>query len=255
MQLNFHRSGKGAPLVILHGLFGTLENWGAQIKQLSEHFDVIAVDLRNHGRSPHDSRMDYTAMADDVIELMNRLGLEKVNLMGHSMGGKAAMQLAMDHPGKVERLIVVDIAPVEYPPHHNDVFAGLKCINLSQLKSRREADDILSQHVNSEATRAFLLKNLYRNEDRHFAWRMNLPALEQQYGQIAAAPEGTPYGGPVLFIKGGESGYIQAEHQQAILSRFPAASFKIIAGAGHLPHVEKPSAFTRLVEKFLRPDN
>ena len=110
MQLNFHRSGKGAPLVILHGLFGTLENWGAQIKQLSEHFDVIAVDLRNHGRSPHDSRMDYTAMADDVIELMNRLGLEKVNLMGHSMGGKAAMQLAMDHPGKVERLIVVDIA-------------------------------------------------------------------------------------------------------------------------------------------------
>jgi len=255
MQLNFHRSGRGTPLVILHGLFGTLENWGAQIRQLSEHFDVIAVDLRNHGRSPHDERMDYTAMAADVIELMNRLEVDRACLMGHSMGGKAAMQLAMSHPERVERLIVVDIAPVEYPPHHNDVFNGLNSIDLASLASRKDADNTLSQYVDAEATRAFLLKNLYRDEHKKFAWRMNLPVLEQQYGQIAAEPKGSPYNGPVLFIKGGESDYILREHQQAIVSRFPEASFKVIAGAGHLPHVEKPALFTRLVEKFLTPDS
>ena len=255
MQLNFHRSGQGAPLIILHGLFGTLENWGAQIKQLSEHFDVIAIDLRNHGRSPHDARMDYPVMAEDVIELMDRLQLDRASLMGHSMGGKAAMQLAMNHPERVERLIVVDIAPVEYPPHHNDVFAGLNSIKLESLKSRRDADSTLSQHVSSEATRAFLLKNLYRDEHKNFAWRMNLAVLQQQYSHIAATPEGNAYTGPVLFIKGGESDYIQREHQQAILSRFPSAHFKVIAGAGHLPHVEKAALFTRLVEKFLTPDN
>jgi esterase len=254
MQLNYHRSGQGTPLLILHGLFGSLENWGAQVKRLGEQFDVIATDLRNHGRSPHDARMDYTAMADDLIELMDNLQLEHVCLMGHSMGGKAAMQLAMDHPHRVARLIVVDIAPVEYPPHHDAVFDGLNSIDLGSLKSRRDADNLLSRYVECEATRAFLLKNLYRDETGRFAWRMNLPVLQQQYAHISAAPEGTPYPGPVLFIKGGASGYIRAEHQSAILSRFPSASFKIIEGAGHLPHVEKPAAFTRLVEKFLTPE-
>ena len=255
MQLNYHRSGQGMPLIILHGLFGTLENWGNQIQQLSDEFEVIAADLRNHGRSPHDPRMDYAAMAQDVVELMDRLGLERVCLMGHSMGGKAAMQLAMNFPERVERLIVVDIAPVAYPPHHTEVITGLKSIDLSEIKSRRDADAILSRHVDSEATRAFLLKNLYRDEHKRFAWRMNLPVLEQQYARIAAAPEGEPWSGPVLFIKGGESDYIQAEHQQAILASFPKAKFKIIAGSGHLPHVEKPAAFTRLVRQFLTPEH
>ncbi|MDY6891859.1 MAG: alpha/beta fold hydrolase [Pseudomonadota bacterium] len=255
MQLNFQRSGQGFPLIILHGLFGSLENWGAQAKQLSQRHDVIAVDLRNHGRSPHAARMDYSAMAEDLIELMERLQLDRAHLLGHSMGGKAAMQLALTHPDRVERLIVVDIAPVAYPPHHEEVFAGLDSIDLSRLQSRREADAILSRHVSSAPTRAFLLKNLYRDENGHFAWRMNLPVLEQQYDRIAAPPKGTPYTGPVLFIKGGESDYIAAEHREAILTCFPAARFKIIAGAGHLPHVEKPATFTRLVENFLTPDN
>lgn len=255
MQLNYQRSGQGQPLIILHGLFGSLENWGAQVRQLSEQFDVIAVDLRNHGRSDHADRMDYSSMAEDVIALMDQLDLKRVLLMGHSMGGKAAMQLAMDHPSRVERLIVVDIAPVQYPPHHTDVFAGLNDIDLSQLKSRRDADLILSEHVSSAPTRAFLLKNLYRNEAKTFAWRMNLPVLEQQYAAISKAPEGNPYTGPTLFIKGGDSDYLTTRSQPAIMSLFPNAGFKIIAGAGHLPHVEKPVAFTRLVEKFLKPDN
>ncbi len=251
MLLHFQRHGQGEPLVILHGLFGTLDNWGAQIKTLSEHFDVIAADLRNHGRSPHGSEMSYRAMSNDLLELLDHLQLERINLMGHSMGGKAAMQFALDHPERVERLIVVDIAPVRYPPNHNEVIEGLNRIDLPQLKSRSEADHTLSEYVDSAVTRAFLLKNLYRNEHKQFAWRMNLPVLEQHYPDIAAAPEGESYTGPVLFIKGGESNYLLAEHQQPIQQLFPNAGFKIIAGAGHLPHVEKPAIFTRLVDNFL----
>lgn len=251
MLLHFQRHGQGEPLVILHGLFGTLENWGAQIKTLSEHFDVIAADLRNHGRSPHSDEMNYRAMSNDLLELLDHLQLERINLMGHSMGGKAAMQFALDYPERVQRLIVVDIAPVRYPSRHNEVIEGLKRIDLAQLKSRSEADHTLSKYVDSAATRAFLLKNLYRNEQKRFAWRMNLPVLEQQYASIGDAPDGEAYTGPVLFIKGGESDYLLAEHQQPIQQLFPNAGFKIIAGAGHLPHVEKPAIFTRLVDNFL----
>ncbi|MBV0933436.1 alpha/beta fold hydrolase [Marinobacterium weihaiense] len=252
MLLHFQRHGQGEPLVILHGLFGTLENWGAQIKALSEQFDVIAVDARNHGRSPHSDDMNYAAMSADLLALLEHLQLGCINLMGHSMGGKAAMQFALDHPERVSRLIVVDIAPVRYEARHNAVIEGLKQIDLASLKSRGDADRLLAEYVDSAPTRAFLLKNLYRNEARQFAWRMNLPVLEQQYANIGAAPEGAPYTGPVLFIKGGDSDYLLAEHQQPIQQLFPNAGFKIIAGAGHLPHVEKPAAFTRLVEKFLR---
>ncbi len=251
MLLHFQRHGQGEPLVILHGLFGTLDNWGAQIKTLSEHFDVIAADLRNHGRSPHSDEMTYRAMSNDLLELLDHLQLERINLMGHSMGGKAAMQFALDHPERVQRLIVVDIAPVRYPSRHNEVIEGLKQIDLPQLKSRSEADSTLSEYVDSTATRAFLLKNLYRNEQKQFAWRMNLPVLEQQYSSIGDAPEGKAYTGPVLFLKGGDSDYLLAEHQQPIQQLFPNAGFKIIAGAGHLPHVEKPAIFTRLVDNFL----
>lgn len=254
MLLHFQRHGQGEPLVILHGLLGTLENWSTQVKALSAHFDVIAADLRNHGRSPHADEMNYTAMSQDLLELLDHLQLKRINLMGHSMGGKAAMQFALDHPERVNRLVVVDIAPVRYDARHNDVLTGLKKIDLKTLKSRSDADRILAEYVDSTATRAFLLKNLYRNEDKQFAWRVNLPVLEQKYPEIGAAPEGNTYNGPVLFIKGGDSDYLLAEHQHPIRQRFPTAAFKIIAGAGHLPHVEKPGAFTRLVERFLRQE-
>lgn len=255
MKLHYQRLGQGAPLVILHGLFGSLENWGMQAKALSEQFDILAIDLRNHGRSPHAEAIDYKLMSTDLLELLDSLSLDKVLLMGHSMGGKVAMQFALDYPGRVEKLVVVDIAPVTYEPRHDDVITGLKAIPLQTLKSRREADEILAQYVDSEPTRAFLLKNLYRTEDKQFGWRMNLDVLAARYADIGAAPErsGEPFSGPVLFIKGGESDYLRAEHQQPILSNFPNAGFKIIAGAGHLPHVEKPAIFTRLVQQFFTP--
>lgn len=251
MQLNYHRTGQGPALIILHGLFGTWENWGAQIKMLAEQYDVIAADLRNHGASPHSDELSYHLMAEDVIELMDKQQLDKVLLLGHSMGGKVAMQLAMDHPARVRKLIVADIAPVNYGRHHDDVFQGLFNVELEGLKSRSAADKQLAEHVEIPGVRAFLLKNLQRDKDGNFGWKMNLEALHREYHEISAAPQQGRYEGPTLFIKGGDSDYLKPEYAEAIQSRFPDASFKIIEGTGHWLHAEKPAAFNRIVERFL----
>lgn len=251
MELHYHRTGSGPTLLILHGLFGTWENWGFQVKKLSEKFDIIAADLRNHGSSPHDDSISYHLMAEDVIALMDRLGIDKASILGHSMGGKVAMQLALDHPQRVERLIVADIAPVEYPPHHSDVFAGLFNVDLAAITSRSAADQQLAEHIDSAGVRGFLLKNLQRAAEGGFSWKMNLEALHREYRHIAAAPTEGVYSGPVLFIKGGDSDYLLPEHADAIKSRFPNAGYKVIDGVGHWLHAEKPAAFNRLVERFL----
>jgi len=251
MQLHYQRSGSGTPLLILHGLFGTLENWGGISKTLSERFDVISIDLRNHGRSPHSETMDYPTMAQDIAELIDTLGVSPCYMLGHSMGGKVAMELALNQPQLISKLIIADIAPVAYPDHHEQVFSGLSKIDLSSLSSRNEADEQLKHMIPEASTRAFLLKNLYRTPTKQFAWRMNLSVLEQEYAKISAAPKGSPYQGPTLFIKGALSQYIQREHQQAIETLFPNYQFKIIEGTGHWPHAEKPALFLKLVERFL----
>ncbi|WP_075171423.1 alpha/beta fold hydrolase [Neptunomonas phycophila] len=254
MKLHYQTLGNGQPLIILHGLFGTLENWGSQIKTLSESFNVIAVDLRNHGRSPHSDEMNYSVMADDVIELMDDLGLKTAKLMGHSMGGKVAMQMALNHAERIQQLIIVDIAPVHYERHHDDVLKGLNTLNLPNIKSRSDADASLAHFISDIGVRAFLLKNLYRNSEKQFAWRMNLPVLTQQYDEISKAPTalaGAQFTKDTLFIKGANSDYLIAEYQAAIMGFFPKASFKIIQGAGHWPHAEKAVAFSRMVMSFL----
>lgn len=254
MKLHYQTLGNGQPLIILHGLFGTLENWGSQIKTLSESFNVIAVDLRNHGRSPHSDEMNYSVMADDVIELMDDLGLKTAKLMGHSMGGKVAMQMALNHAERIQQLIIVDIAPVHYERHHDDVLKGLNTLDLPNIKSRSGADASLAHFISDIGVRAFLLKNLYRNTEKQFAWRMNLPVLTQQYDEISKAPTalaGAQFTKDTLFIKGANSDYLIAEYQAAIMGFFPKASFKIIQGAGHWPHAEKAVAFSRMVMSFL----
>lgn len=252
MELHYHRTGTGPTLLILHGLFGTWENWGSQIKKLSERFDIIAADLRNHGRSPHDDRISYPLMAEDVIELMDRLDIEKASVLGHSMGGKVAMQLALDHPDRVEKLIVADIAPVQYGPHHEDVFKGLFSVDLDSVNSRGGADKQMAEHIASPGVRSFLLKNLQRDDEGRFDWKMNLPVLHGEYQHISAAPAAQgQYTGPVLFIKGGDSNYLLPQHQEAIKSLFPNAGYKVIEGAGHWLHAEKPVVFNGLVERFL----
>ncbi len=251
MQLNLQVSGSGAPFIIMHGLFGTLQNWSGQIKALSEHFTVYAVDLRNHGRSPHTETTSYPEMADDIIGLMDQQGLASAHILGHSMGGKVAMQLAMNHPQRVDKLIIVDIAPVQYPNHHGDVFRGLNAVQLSSLKSRGEADQQLAHYIDELSVRQFLLTNLYRTDAKQFAWRMNLPVLESCYDEISKAPTGPAFEKPVLFIKGENSDYITADYREQILSLFPQAEYRMIQGSGHWPHAEKASIFTRLVLNYL----
>jgi esterase len=252
-QLNYQVHGEGKPLVILHGLFGMLQNWGAQVKALSDECQVIAVDLRDHGRSPHSDEISYPLMAADVRQLIADLGHKKVDLLGHSMGGKVAMQLACEPETPIERLIVADIAPVQYGDHHSKIFAGMKSIDTQSVSSRQEADRCLAEHVDDAAVRAFLLTNLYRNAGQ-FAWRINLDLLDRDYPSISAPPEfDMPFGGPALFIKGGKSHYMLPEHQAEILKRFPSASYKVIENAGHWLHAEKPEVFTGLVRRFLAP--
>lgn len=251
MQLHARIEGQGEPLVIMHGLFGTLENWGSQIKALAEHYKVYAVDLRNHGRSPHDPAMSYPAMATDIAEFMQQQGLESAHILGHSMGGKTAMQLALTHPEMIRQLIIVDIAPVQYEHDHDDVIQALKSVDIDALNSRKDAETQLSAYIEEPGLRQFLLKNLYRN-DNGFAWRMNLPTIEAEYAHISAPPSGSSYSGKTLFIKGSESDYITEAYRDELLQLFPAASYKIIQGTGHWPHAEKPAAFTRLVIKFLQ---
>ncbi|UTW14164.1 alpha/beta fold hydrolase [Marinobacterium rhizophilum] len=252
MKLHHQIQGTGEPLLILHGLFGSLDNWGSQAKALADDYRVISIDLRNHGRSPHDNEMSYAAMAQDLVELMDNLGIDSALVLGHSMGGKAAMQLALTAPERVSKLIVVDIAPVQYPDHHSDVFSGLQSIDLATVTSRSDAEKQLSLRVDDAMVRAFLLRNLYRTEAGQFDWRFNLQALHSGYPNISAPPTGTPYTGPCLFIKGGDSEYIQASHRDAILELFPAAGYKVVEGTGHWPHAQKPALMTRLIRNFLQ---
>ncbi len=251
MKLHHKISGEGPPLIILHGLFGTLENWGGQIAALQPFFQVISVDLRNHGRSPHSESMDYPQMADDVIELMDDLSIATANIIGHSMGGKVAMQLALHYANRLNKLIVVDISPVKYPAHHDAIFKGLFKLNLKTLISRTEADQQLQPYVDDASVRSFLLKNLYKNQDKVFCWRPNLKALASEYSNLSSAPTGNAFTKQTLFIKGKNSDYILAEHQPAIAELFKAHRFKMIEGAGHWPHAEKPKIFSSITLKFL----
>lgn len=246
MQLNYQRQGAGQPLLILHGLFGNLENWGSLTRLLAQDFDIITADLRNHGRSPWDARMDYPSMAEDLLELLDHLQLPRCAILGHSMGGKAAMQLALSHPQRVERLLVADIAPIAYGQHHAQVFAGLMAVEPQLLASRSEADRLLALHIEMPAIRAFLLKNLYREGDA-FAWRMNLSVLHEQYTQISAAVEGLAYTGTCRFLRGGNSDYIQDRDMEQIRHLFPNAILETLRGAGHWLHAEQPEAFAHWV--------
>ncbi|MEH6823106.1 MAG: alpha/beta fold hydrolase [Motiliproteus sp.] len=248
-------SDNNPPLIILHGLFGSLDNWAGQSNVLAEDYQVWALDLRNHGRSGWDDDTSYAAMSDDLLQFIDAQGFDRILLLGHSMGGKVAMQFALDHPHRLQKLIVVDIAPVLYPPHHNDVFAGLNAVDLSTLGSRRDADVQLESAITEPSIRQFLLKNLYRDSDQ-FAWRMNLAALESGYDQTAAAPEprgdNARYSGPTLFIKGERSHYIEPQYRDAIAALFPCAEARIMTAVGHWPHAEKPKAFNALITRFLK---
>lgn len=250
-MLHFKVAGEGEPLVLLHGLFGSLENLGAIARLLSAQFKVYSVDLPNHGRSAHRSGVGLVQMAHAVWQWMEDIGLANSAVVGHSLGGKVAMEISLAHPSQVSGLVVIDIAPVAYPPRHQDVFAGLNAIEPTQLSSRADAETLMSAHVEDGAVRSFLLKNLVKG-DTGFSWRMNLADIQREYPHLI--DENRPdaaFRAPVLFLKGGESDYIRPDHHQAIVRRFPAAQFKVVAGTGHWLHAEKPELTATLIRKFL----
>lgn len=258
MKLNFKQySSEGAPLLVVHGLFGSLQNWAWHCKKLSEHFSVYALDMRNHGASPHADQMNYALMAADVLAFMDDQHIEKAHILGHSMGGKVSMQLALMAPERVLRLVIADVAPVHYGGErgeHDDIFEGLCALDIAHINSRSEADKQLAAYVGDEVVRQFLLSNLLR-DDGGFRWRINLPVLRASYPDLRAAPVAErPYAGEVLFVRGDLSDYILPQHRDEVLRLFPRAKVKTITQAGHWLHAEKPDTFYRIVSDFLRED-
>ncbi|WP_242923754.1 alpha/beta fold hydrolase [Pontibacter liquoris] len=253
MKLHYKEMGHGQPLLILHGLFGTLDNWQTLAKRLAEHYNVFLVDLRNHGRSPHSEEHNYEAMAADVLELVDHLNIPTPAIMGHSMGGKVAMTYALRYPTRLTKLIVVDIAPKAYPPHHDEIIDALQSVDLGTVTSRSEVDAQLAKTIKEEAVRQFLMKNLYRKEDSTFGWRMNLDAIERNYAQVAAAvTSDVPFKKSTLFIKGGRSGYIKPEDLFGSIEHlFTLVEIETIPEAGHWVHAEAPDKVYELVSTFL----
>ena len=256
MELNYRQySENGAPVLVLHGLFGSLSNWGWHCKQLAQQYAVYGVDLRNHGDSPHSDQLDYQVMAEDVRQLIVRLGLESCCIVGHSMGGKVAMQLALSFPDLIEKLVIVDIAPVSYPEDadgHMNVLAAMDAVKLGEIKSRTQAEVTIEDYIPQEATRKFLLTNLVRNKEGLFEWRLDKDSIRKNYANLRAEIIATmSFLKPVLFIKGSLSPYIKPEHEAQIKELFPAASVKLLMGAGHWLHAEKPQALQKILLKFL----
>lgn len=254
MKLYYEQRGSGPYLVLLHGLFGSQDNLAVIARAAEADFTVISMDLRNHGQSPHADSMSYQQMAADVLETLPA-DVEQFFLLGHSMGGKVAMQLALDKPERVQALVVADIAPVLYDSRHDGIIKAMQSVAIDSIHQRAEADQQLAQQIKEKGVRQFLLKNLQK-KDEQFIWRCNLPAIAACYSQVLAAPQSdSRYDKAVLFIKGHNSDYILPEHQQPIRQLFPKAQAKIIHGAGHWLHAEKPAAFTKLVLDFLHENS
>lgn len=254
MNLYYRQVGETGPaIVILHGLFGSSDNWLTISKAIAEPgYRVFLVDQRNHGQSPHTTEHDYVGMADDLRGFLTDHSLSDAILVGHSMGGKTVMQYAMNYPGTFRKLVVVDIAPKFYPIHHADIIRGFNAIDLTTLKSRNEADKIMSQYESSLAVRQFLLKNLYRNEQGQFAWRINLPLIERELHGIGGdLTDTTTVTSPTLFIRGSESPYITDADIPAIQLMFPHSTVLTIEGAGHWVQAEKPDEFVTALMKFV----
>ncbi|NYS60829.1 alpha/beta fold hydrolase [Vreelandella salicampi] len=243
------------PLVVIHGLLGSADNWRSHLKAWQPHRRVIAVDLRNHGRSPHAEGMAYSTMSDDVLALLDRLGVEKAHILGHSMGGKVAISLARLAPKRVASLIVADIAPVAYSHGHDDVFAALKEVERGFPKNRREADDLLGQHVDHRPTRLFLATNLERRESEKgsaLALRIGLDAIMAGYDDVIGEPAGdTSYEGPTLVLRGADSVYVSDDMLPALREMLPQARMVTLKNAGHWLHADQPEAFQKAVEAFL----
>lgn len=252
MKLNFRTLGAGAPMVIMHGVFGTSDNWVSVSKILAEKYQVFLLDLRNHGQSQHSSIFTYEAMANDLNEFLNDHQLVNPIIIGHSMGGKVAMKFAAEY-SNLSKLIIVDISPRYYPRHHDEILKGLNAMPLALLQSRMQADELLAAYIPELPVRQFLLKNLYRTESGDFQWRLNLATITENIDIIGEPLDSeTIITIPTLFIKGSKSNYIKAEDELLINKIFSKASLVSIANAGHWVQAEQPQKFAEVVLDFVK---
>lgn len=246
--------GNGPPLLVLHGLFGSSDNWRTVLRPLTDEYTVWFIDLRNHGRSPHTSTHGYPEMVADVLALMDQHGLAQATVLGHSMGGKVAASLALQNPERVRRLVVVDMGLKANPMSHAPQFEAMRAVDLTQATDRRTADAHMAQHEPDHTVRQFLMKSLARHPEGGWHWRLNLDTLQRDYARIlaAVAPGKLPYPGPALFMRGEYSGYLPDADWPQVLQLFPQAQLTTVAGAGHWLHAEQPAAFMAQLTAFLR---
>ena len=253
MKLASTEFGDGPAVIILHGLFGSARNWSTIARHLAASHRVIALDLRNHGDSPWAGTMTYAEMADDVAGFIAAAGLDRPSMLGHSMGGKVAMTLALGHGVALGALVVVDISPVSYDGGFGDYVEAMSAIDLGSVERRADADAALAGTVADPALRAFLLQNLIAR-DGSYAWRINLAAIGAGLAGLSdfsVADPASTFAGSALFVAGGRSRYVAPEHHGTIHRLFPGAEIAILDGAGHWPHAEQPENFIALVEPFL----
>lgn len=252
VDLHVKQTGQGEAVLLLHGLFGAGANMGALARALQSQFAVCSMDLPNHGRSGWLPSPDLPAMAQCLRDWMDGQGLAQAHLVGHSLGGKVAMQVALCYPGRVQSLVVADIAPVAYAAHHEPVFTALEAVAAQHCTSREEAAAVLASHLHEDAVMQFLLASLQRDAAGILRWRFDLDGIRGAYPALLAAPQGAQvYAGPVLFLKGGASDYIEESHWPAIRALFPAAALSVMPDCGHWLHVEQPQQFNGLVTHFL----
>lgn len=253
MKLHSLILGEGKPLLILHGFLGMGDNWKTLGKKFAEEgFQVHLIDQRNHGKSPHSDEFSYELMASDVVEYCKNHELQDITLMGHSMGGKTAMLLACENEELVKKLIIVDIAPKYYAPHHQQILDGLTALDEAKLTSRGEAEDFLKEYISEDGVRLFLLKNLYWKTKEKLSLRINLEVLKTNIEQVGRAlPQDALYKGPVLFINGELSDYITKEEEPLIKKHFPEAKIETIAKSGHWVHAENMQDFYKAVIRFV----
>lgn len=241
------QSTSNSPVVLIHGLFGSLDNLGVLARDLGQDRTLLQLDLRNHGLSGRSDEMSYLAMAQDVLETLDEYGIEKAIVIGHSMGGKVAMALTSIAPERIDKLVLIDIAPVDYHVRrHDEIFAAINAVSEAGIKTRSQAAALMREHIKEEGVIQFLLKSFADG-----VWKFNVPVLWKQYEQIVGWQPLPACDLPALFIRGGDSPYVDESHREALLSQFPKARAHVVAGAGHWVHAEKPEAVLRAIHRFI----
>ena len=240
------------PLLVFHGLFGMLDNWGSFGKEIGELMPTHLIDLRNHGRSFHSEFMSHDDLANDILNYLNDHKIEKANLLGHSLGGKAVMQFAIKYPEKLDRLIVVDISPKAYPPHHQGIIKALQSVDFSVVESRQDVEKVLGEYIHEKFVIQFLMKNLYWTDDKKLAWRFNLNTLAEKYTEfVSNAIKFGVFDGPTLFVAGANSNYILPQDELLIRQQFPNSKIIKIANAEHWVQANNPVDFNAAVKDFI----